>query len=274
MVKLGMKLKVIFLTLGEPMNKWIKESIKIAKTPSYLDRLSEIYVMQVNPERSLDKDLEKGICKAFKTKNTVDLIKLLLQAPVFPVKDSYLGFLRAREKAIYQNKKTIKRIGDRLYSLGLKRLIQEATRPKETNRQLGSAFRRWLPSLGYPMLEPDNFGEAKGLVILKGSDRVLKAYATQKLGCRLRKGIDILFKKDNVYVIGEAKFLTTPGGEQDRGFDDASSFIKDKSGKAKRIALLDGYVWLESKKGIHNEILKSNLDIFSALLLKKFMKSF
>jgi hypothetical protein len=82
-----------------------------------------------------------------------------------------------------------------------------------------------------------------------------------------------LFKKDSTYVIGEAKFLTTPGGEQDRGFDDASKFIKSKSGKGKRIALIDGYIWLKSSKGIYNKIVKSNLDIFSALLLRDFIEA-
>lgn len=254
------------------MNKWIKKSIKIANEPSYLDKLSEIYVMNVNPERPLEEDLERRIYEAFKKRDTIELIRLLLQADVFPVKDSYLGFLRAKEDAIKENPMTIKRIGERLYNLGLEKLLQEAMRPKETNRQLGGAFRQWLPSLGHPILEADEFNRAKGIAILKGSDRALKVYATEKLGCKLDKGIDILFKKDNVYVIGEAKFLTTPGGEQDRGFDDASSFIKGKSGKAKRIALLDGYIWLKSSKGIYNKILKSNIDIFSALLLKEFIE--
>lgn len=256
------------------MNKWIQKSIKFANTPGYLDKLSKIYIMKVNPERPLRKELEQRVRKAFKERNTRELIKALLQAEIFPVKDSYLGFLRAREKAIGKNPLTVERIGKRLYRLGIKRLIQEATRPKETNRQLGSAFRNWLPSLGYPVLEKDEFNKAKGIVILKGSDRALKEYANKKLGCRLTKGIDILFKKNNIYLIGEAKFLTTPGGEQDRGFDDAYNFLKSKKGKAKRIAVIDGYVWLKGEKGIYNKIIKSKADIFSALLLKEFIEKF
>lgn len=255
------------------MNKWIKKSIEIANALRYLDKLSKIYVMNVNPERPLDKDLEQSIQKAFKDKKTKKLIKLLLEAEIFPVKDSYIGFIRAKEKAIDQNPETIKRIGERLYGLGIERLLQEATRPKETNRQLGSAFRQWLPSLSYPILEKDEFTKAKGIAFLKGSDSALKNYAKKSLGCKLSKGIDVLFKKDNIYVIGEAKFLTTPGGEQDRGFDDASKFINSKSGTAKRIALIDGYIWLKSNKGIYNKIIKSNLDIFSALLLKEFIEA-
>jgi len=255
------------------MNKWIQKSIDIANAPGYLDRLSDIYVMNVNPERPLSKAVKEKICVAFEERDTKTLIGLLLKAEIFPVKDSYIGFIRANGKAIDQNPKTIARIGERLYWLGLNRLLQEATRPKETNRQLGSAFRQWLPSLGHTILEQNTFEQTKGVAILMGSDKALKEYATKKLGCKLSKGIDLLFKKGSIHVIGEAKFLTTPGGEQDRGFDDASHFIQNKSGTARRIALIDGYVWLKSKKGIYSKILKSNLDIFSALLLKEYIES-
>lgn len=255
------------------MNKWIKKSIEIANAPGYLDKLSSIYVMNVNPERPLDTDTEKSICKAFKDRDTKNMIKLLLEAEVFPIKDSYIGFIRAKKDSIDQNPETVERIGERLYSLGLEKLLREATRPKETNRQLGSAFRSWLPSLGYPILDEDAFTKAKGVAFLAGSDKILKDYAVKHLGCRLTKGIDVLFKKDDIYVIGEAKFLTTPGGEQDRGFDDASKFIKSKCGKAKRIALIDGYIWLKTDKGLHDKIVRSGLDIFSALSLKDYIKS-
>lgn len=255
------------------MNKWIKKSIEIANAPGYLDKLSKIYVMNVNPERPLEDGVEKAIRKAFGERNTKVLIELLLEADVFPVKDSYIGFIRAKEEAIEQNPITIKRIGERLYSLGIDKLLQDATRPKETNRQLGSAFRSWLPSLGYKMLDEDEFSEAKGVAFLDGSDKCLKDYAAEHLGCKLTKGIDVLFRKDDIYVIGEAKFLTTPGGEQNGGFADASKLIKSKSGRAKRIALIDGYIWLKSNKGIYDKIVRNDLDIFSALLLKEFIEA-
>lgn len=254
------------------MNKWIKKSIEIANAPGYLDKLSKIYVMNVNPNRPLDSAVEKSIREGFEKKDTKNLMELLLEAEVFPVKDSYIGFIRAKEDAIDQNPVTVERIGKRLYGLGLDKLIEEATRPKETNRQLGSAFRSWLPSLGYPILEKDEFTKAKGIAFLDGSDKALKEYAVKHLGCKLTKGIDLLFKKNNTYVIGEAKFLTTPGGEQNGGFADASKLINSKSGSAKRIALIDGYIWLKSNKGIYDKIIKSNLDIFSALLLKEFIE--
>jgi len=255
------------------MNKWIKKSIELANAPGYLDKLSDIYVMNVNPVRPLGKESEEKVRNAFSRKDTKKLISLLIEGEVFPVKDSYVGFLRAKKEAVNENPKTINRIGKRLYELGIDELIKEATRPKETNRQLGSSFKNWLPSLEYSMLDVDEFEKARGIVILDGGDKKLKKFAVDNLGCKLEKGIDILFKKGKKNVIGEAKFLTTPGGEQDRGFDDASSFINNNKGRAKRIAVLDGYMWLKTNSGLHNKIIKSNLDIFSALLLKDYIKS-
>ena len=177
------------------MNKWIKKSIEIANAPGYLDKLSKIYVMNVNPERPLEAVVEQSIQKAFKEKDTKSLIKLLLEAEIFPVKDSYIGFIRAKKDSIDQNPETVERIGERLYGLGLEKLLQEATRPKETNRQLGSAFRSWLPSLGYQILDEGDFTKVKGIAFLAGGDKALKDYAAKHLGCKLTKGVDVLFKR-------------------------------------------------------------------------------
>lgn len=257
------------------MNIWTKKSIELARKPGYLDALSAIYVMNINPNRLLTEEIEKKIREAFNSRKNKELIHLLIQNEVFPVKDSYVGFLRLNPAAIDQNPMTINRIAERLYSLGIEALLKEATRPKETNRQLGHSFKKWLPQLGYPVLNSEDFANTRGVAILAGGDSQLAQYAREKLGCELSKGIDFVLKKGKSYIIGEAKFLTTPGGEQDRGFDDASNFIKGKvRPHVKRIAVLDGYIWVERSGGLHNKIVTNNLDIFSALLLSEYIKKF
>lgn len=257
------------------MNKWTKKSIRIANKPGYLDTLSAIYVMNVNVERPLTPELEKQIRTAYRKKDTPALIHLLLDNSVFPVKDSYVGFLRIKRAAIDENPNTIRRIGERLYTMGVDALVREASRPKETNRQLGHSFKSWMRQIGYPVLPESEFDKHKGIAVLMGSDAALAKYARGKLGSTLKKGIDLLLKKNGRYLIGEAKFLTTPGGEQNGGFEDASSFIHGAhEKKTKRIALLDGYVWLESKSGIYSKIIKNDLDIFSALLLPEYIDQF
>lgn len=257
------------------MNQWIKKSIALANSAGYLDKLSEVYEMQVNPERPLPPEIIPKVKEAFDAKNNKELIRLLIEhAKVFPVKDSYIGFLRLKGEAIDENPLTVSRIAERLYSLGFKNMLQDSQRPKETNRQLGSAFKKWLSTIGYIQVSEDEFlKNNKDTLILKGSDAKLAKFARKNLGCRLGKGIDLMIKRKGKYIIGEAKFLTTPGGEQDRGFDDASNFIGNKSGNAIRIAVLDGYIWLESLTGLHNKIIKSDDNIMSALLLKEFIEN-
>jgi len=264
------------------MNKWTKKSIEIANSAGYLDRLSNIYQMQVNPERPLSEEVKVEIKQAFDRKDTQKLIRLLLDSEVFPVKDSYVGFLRRKPEAIEENPKTTKRIGARLYALGWKSFLREASRPKETNRQLGPSFRNWLASLAesskFTLLDRDSFKDfatKDKIAILKGGDKTLKRFAEEVLGENLNKGIDLVIKKNAKYFLGEAKFLTTPGGEQDRGFDDAYSFVSGEKGKknVNRIALIDGYVWLEAKSGLHQRILENDVPIFSALLLRDFLDS-
>jgi len=257
------------------MNTWTKKSIELARKPGYLDALSAIYVMNINLNRPLTEETEKKIREAFHGRKSKELLHLLIQNEVFPVKDSYVGFLRLNPAAIDQNPITIKRLAERLYSLGIETLLKEATRPKETNRQLGHSFKKWLPQLKYPVLTSEDFVRARGVAVLAGGDAQLAHYAREKLGCKLSKGIDFVLKKGGRHIIGEAKFLTTPGGEQDRGFDDASNFIKGRARPGvKRIAVLDGYIWVERPGGLHNKIVTNNLDIFSALLLPEYIKKF
>lgn len=260
------------------MNIWTQKSIELANAPGYLDKLSDIYTMQDNPERPMPEHIIGQIRHNYSQRNSRELINLLINhAPVFPVKDSYIGFLRKKPSSIDENPITLGRIANRLYSLGFDKMIEEASRPKETNRQLGSVFKNWSQStLGFQTLEKNRFLAARdGIFVLKGSDKELKKFANNNLGCNLNKGIDIVIKINQEYIIGEAKFLTTPGGEQDRGFDDAHSFISNREGNAKRIAILDGYIWLRSISGLHDRITQYDEEevILSALLLREFILS-
>src|SRR3989344_85437 len=126
------------------MNTWTKKSIELVSKQGYLDALSKIYVMNINLERPLAKEVEKAVRNAFLDKKTKELVSLLIQNEVFPIKDSYVGFLRLKPEAIEENPLTIKRIGERLYRMGIDALLREASRPKETNRQLGNSFKHWL----------------------------------------------------------------------------------------------------------------------------------
>ncbi len=250
--------------------------MKIANAPGYLDKLSAVYPLQTNPSRPLPAIIKPRLKTAFEKKDSKTLIKLLIaNAKVFPVKESYLGFLKAKPQAIDENPKTLNRIAKRLYSLGFDAMVKGAENPIETNRQLGPMFKNWLGQIGYPVLSESQFlASTTGIKLLAGSDAVLAKFAKHELGCKLSKGIDLVAKANEIYVIGEAKFLTTPGGEQNGGFADAYSVVSQTSGNAQRIAIIDGFVWLQGAGGsTYRKIIDSNKDIMSALLLKDYLAS-
>jgi len=257
------------------VNKWTEKSIKIANAPGYLDNLANVYVMQMNPERPLSDDIVPQVKEAFEKKNSKGLIKLLIEnAEVFPVKDSYVGFLKAKPSAIDENPITIERIAQRLYSYGsFNAVLREAQRPKETNRQLGHSFKTWLKAQGYEYVSSYDMKQSKeGIKVLEGSDTQLASFAAKEMKMKSGKGRDFVIKVDTQYIVGEAKFLTTPGGEQTGGFNDAYSFVTGSGGNAIRVAVIDGYVWLPTSDK-YTRMINANKNIMSVLVLNDFLKS-
>jgi hypothetical protein len=132
------------------------------------------------------------------------------------------------------------RICGRLYEMGLDKIYERCSEPKETNRQIGPFFKRWLnaKSLGIQPVMLNEFVENKNDAILNGSDKQLKDYAFAELNYRHSKGLDFIGRFNNKLVIGEAKFLTDFGGHQNAQFNDAISTIQAKNVKAIKIAIL------------------------------------
>lgn len=256
------------------MNKWIKKSIELANSPGYLDNLYNVYPMEVGAVRSISTEILKKIKIAYKKGDKLNLIKILLKnLDLFPIKDSYIAFLRRNPEALDINPKTVKRIGKRLLEMNYEEIIKASTQPKETNRQIGPLFRKWLPSLGYSILREDEFLKTKQIAFLGGSDKYLKEFSNRFLKTKLTKGLDLLFKVNKTFVIGESKFLTDFGGHQNAQFNDALNLLHKRSGKALRIAVLDGVVWIRGKNKMHNLIKREKGVALSALLLDDFIKS-
>ena len=66
-----------------------------------------------------------------------DLLELLLEQEVFPIKDSYVAYLRRDISAIERNPNTVTRIENTIVNMGLVNVLREITRPIEANRQMG-----------------------------------------------------------------------------------------------------------------------------------------
>ena len=222
------------------INPWAQLSIEYASQRSYLDDLFQVYPTIPEGIRELNGELWQDVKKAFKKRDNTTLLKSLFKLKLFPIKDSYVAYLRRDKTALERNPATAARLSGRLYEMGLDSIYIRCSEPKETNRQIGPLFKRWLKkkSLGVEPLELDFIGRFNGK-----------------------------------YVIGEAKFLTDFGGHQNAQFNDAIATVKAKGVEAITVAILDGVLYIKGNnkmyKGITSKLKKEN--IMSALVLREFL---
>lgn len=263
------------------MNKWVQESIKIARGEYYLDKLLEIYPPE---EISREKNLETAspaLKQLFQKRNCVKLIKELIRLKKsgfkFPIENPYISFLSYYEKAIDKNPTTIKKICDKLFEMTYKELKEKLEAPKKASRRIGPMFKEWLRRK-FNFLGIDKFRKATGIIFLNGGDKFLKEYAKKELECKfgeLSKGLDFVAKIDNKYLIGTAKFITAFGGSQDNQFKEAIRLIKETRCPKNviKVGVIDGVAWLGGKMKSTLEKLENNEFCFSALLLEEFIES-
>jgi hypothetical protein len=233
----------------------------------------------MNPEgiREIDKDAWKNIEKYFNRRDNLNLIKSLLLLELFPIKDSYVAYLKRDTGALKRNPDTINRLCGRIYEMGIAKIFERCSQPIETNRQIGPLFKNWLKNggLGIQPTSIENFQRGNGNAILDASDNEMKTWCETNLGYSRDKGLDFVGRFNKNYVIGEAKFLTDFGGHQYAQFDDAISTISDLTKKAVKIAVLDGVLYIPSNNKMYRQLstIHSEKNIFSALVLREFLYS-
>ena len=257
------------------MNPWTKLSIEFANQRNYLDELFKVYPTIPDGIRDIDKDKWTEIEKAYKSKNKTKFLTLLLSLDLFPIKDSYVAYLKRDPSSINRNPNTINRLYGRLTEMGLNGIWEKCSEPKETNLQIGPLFKRWINKgvLGVPILKSKEFLATKENAILDASDKEMMDFAKKYLSYNRNKGLDFVGKFNGKYVIGEAKFLTDFGGHQNAQFSDAMSTIKTEGVKAIKIAILDGVLYIKGKNKMYKDITTTYADcnILSALVLREFL---
>lgn len=257
------------------MNKWIQYSIDYAYQRSYLDDLFRVYPTIPDGLRDIDTVKWAKVESAFDKKDNVELIKSLLALDLFPIKDSYIAYLRRDKTAIERNPNTVNRLCGRLYELGLNKLYERCSEPKETNRQIGPMFKDWVRSkaLGIVPVGIDEFICTTENAILDASDEAMRQFAKEHLNYHHEKGLDLVARFNGQYVIGEAKFLTDFGGHQNAQYNDAISTIETQDVKAVKIAILDGVVYIKGNNKMYRDLtqIHGDYNIMSALVLRNFL---
>ena len=261
--------------MRKKLNPWMEMSIKYAGQRSYLDDLFHVYPTIPEGIRDINGRLWKDVEKAFKKRGNISLLENLLKLDLFPIKDSYVAYLKRDKSALKRNPATADRLAGRLYEMGLDEIFSRSSEPKETNRQIGPLFKRWLrnKSLGVEPLKLDKFLKAKGNAVLDASDAEMMVFARKHLSYRHNKGLDFIGRFNGKYIIGEAKFLTDFGGHQNAQFNDAIATVKARGVKAITVAILDGVLYIEGKNKMFKDITSRLKDenIMSALVLREFL---
>lgn len=265
------------------MNYWTQLSAQFAQQRNYLDELYKVYPITPNLRRNLEIKKEENIKNAFDNRDNMELVKQLLELELFPIKDSYVAFLKRDRESISRNPQTINRIAGNLFQMGIDNIIEKCTEPKETNRQIGPMFKNWIDkgTLGVKVIKNiGEFIECKDNCILNLSDDAMEKFAKNYLGFDREKGIDFIAKFNEKYVIAEAKFLTDFGGHQNAQFDDAvrtmqSSFEgKIVENEVIPIAIMDGVLYIQGNNKMYRYLQEhSEQIILSTLVLREFLYS-
>ena len=258
------------------MNHWTTLSIEYANQRSYLDDLFQVYPTIPEGIRDIDNGLWKSVERAFEKRDNVALLENLLQLDLFPIKDSYVAYLKRDKEALKRSPATVDRLCGRLYEMGLDEIFSRSSEPKETNRQIGPLFKRWLrkKSLGIEPVKLEKFLKVKGKAVLDASDAEMMAFARERLNYRHDKGLDFIGRFNGKYVIGEAKFLTDFGGHQNAQFNDAIATMKTRGVRTITVAILDGVLYIKGNNKMYKAITGRRLrddNIMSALVLREFL---
>ena len=118
------------------MNYWTELSVEYANQRCYLDDLFTVYPLAPEGIRQLDEEKWESIQTAFHDRNDTALLSRLLEMDLFPIKDSYVAFLKRDRASILRNPRTVQRLCGRLYEMGLDQIYARCSEPKETNRQI------------------------------------------------------------------------------------------------------------------------------------------
>lgn len=92
------------------MNHWTQLSIDFANQRNYLDELFSVYPTIPEGIRDVDQNLWGQAERLFDEQNNIELLEVLLKLDLFPIKDSYVAYLKRDKNSIKRNPSTVDRL--------------------------------------------------------------------------------------------------------------------------------------------------------------------
>ncbi|MBH0234219.1 hypothetical protein [Helicobacter pylori] len=152
------------------MNCWTKLSIEYANQCSYLDDLFQVYPTIPEGLREIDSKIWSNVEYHFKRKDNLALITELLNLDLFPIKDSYMAYLKRDKSALERNPRTINRICGRLYEMGLNKIFERG----HQNAQFNDA----ISTIETPNIKAIKVAILDGVLYIEGNNKMRKLLDT------------------------------------------------------------------------------------------------
>lgn len=270
----------IDITNEENLNEWVARSIDLFQNTSYLDNISEIYPLEIATPERIEPTLRRNIVRYHQSRNTNELINLLLTIDKFPYEDPIWYMIKNIQGCLTNNPKQVERIAKSLYAMTAEETVVRLESPPKLNTQIGPMFNLWLRN-NFELLSLEEFRNSnEGVFVLNESEEIAKNFLIDELIQNVEKRPDLVAKINNQYIIGEAKWIGQPGGNQDKQVEEILQFCRNQRGAVLRIGIVDGFPWsLYNTRGnlinFKTSVLiqESEYDILSALLLEDYFNS-
>ncbi len=277
-----MKRTIDIINNPENLNPWVRHSVALFSETSYLDNIQEIYPFQISqhPQR-INSRIRRAIIQAHQGRDTEKLLSLLESQIKFPYEDPVWYLLKKVRGCLANNPSQVQRIADSLYSMTAEETVIRLESPQKLNTQIGPMFRAWLKrTFNFLPLNPFQSSQ-NGIFVLEASEEAGKQFVQNILRQVVAKRPDLIAKVNTQYIIGEAKWIGQPGGNQGKQVQEVLVFCRNQRGNIRRIGIVDGFPWAvynRNGKMINNEeavlIQESEYDILSALLLNDLFLQF
>ena len=263
------------------LNEWVLRSMELFETTSYLDNILEVYPLQIARPERLQANLRRRIISAHQSRRTDELIEILKCEIKFPYDEPLWFLIKNIEGCLNNNPRQIQRIADSLYAMTSEETVIRLESAPKLNTQMGPMFTAWSRAQ-YNLLNLRDFMDSNnGIYLLNSSEEEAKNFINNELNQDLQKRPDLVAKVNETYIVGEAKWIGSPGGNQDKQVVEVLDFCRSQRGDVIRVGIIDGFPWATKKTNgsIINfkatvQVQESEYDIISSLLLEEYLNSF
>ncbi len=265
----------------DDLNEWVRRSLELFEDTPYLDNILEVYPLQTARPERLDDRLRRRIISAHQGRRTRELIEILQSEVKFPYDEPLWYLIKNIQGCLNNNPQQILRIADSLYAMTAEETVTRLESAPKLNTQMGPMFTNWLRE-NFDLLEMDDFrNSTQGIFVLNASEEVGKSFLNDELHQDLDKRPDLVAKVNNTYILGEAKWIGSPGGNQNKQVVEVINVCRNQRENVIRVGIIDGFPWAiyKSDEGIINDktcvqVQESEYDLISALLLPDYLNSF